>query len=113
MFVTDAASRAETERIAISRIADLEKELEFVKNSNKDLKKNYQDLETAGKLHDEELVALLDPIAKGLSGKQSDCPSQFYFDFVLLILSTDIIFWVFQEHLELTRYCPTSSESTP
>ena len=75
MFVTDTASRAETERnSAISRIADLEKELEFVKNSNKDLKKNYQDLETAGKLHDEELVALLDPIAKGLSGKQSDCP---------------------------------------
>ena len=70
MFVTDAASQAETERnSAISRISDLEKELVFVKNSNKDLKKELEDLEVPGKLHDEELVALLDPVAQGLSGK--------------------------------------------
>ena len=76
MFVTDAASQAETERnSAISRISDLEKELVFVKNSNKDLKKELKDLEVAGKLHDEELVALLDPVAQGLSGKRSDYPS--------------------------------------
>ena len=76
MFVTDAASQAETERnSAISRISDLEKELVFVKNSNKDLKKELKDLEVAGKLHDVELVALLDPVAQGLSGKRSDYPS--------------------------------------
>lgn len=76
MFVTDAASQAETERnSAISRISDLEKELVFVKDSNKDLKKELKDLEVAGKLHDEELVALLDPVAQGLSGKRSDYPS--------------------------------------
>ena len=76
MFVTDAANQAETERnSAISRIADLEKELLFVKDSNKNLKKELQDPEVAGKLHDEELVALLDPVAKGLSGKRSDYPS--------------------------------------
>ena len=70
MFVTDAASQAETERnSAISRISDLEKELVFVKDSNKDLKKELKDLEVAGKLHDEELVALLDPVTQGLSGK--------------------------------------------
>ena len=70
MFVTEAASQAETERnSAISRISDLEKELVFVKNSNKDLKKELKDLEVASKLHDEELVALLDPVAQGLSGE--------------------------------------------
>ena len=70
MFVTEAASQAETERnSAISRISDLEKELVFVKDSNKSLKKELKDLEVAGKLHDEELVALLDPVAQGLSGK--------------------------------------------
>ena len=77
MFVTEAASQAETERnSAISRISDLEKELVFVKDSNKSLKKELKDLEIAGKLHDEELVALLDPVAQGLSGKRSDYPSQ-------------------------------------
>ena len=75
MFVTEAASQAETERnSAISRISDLEKELVFVKDSNKSLKKELKDLEIAGKLHDEELVALLDPVAQGLSGKRSDYP---------------------------------------
>ena len=70
MFVTDAASQAETERnSAISRISDLEKELVFVKDSNKSLKKELKDLEIAGKLHDEELMGLLDPVAQGLSGK--------------------------------------------
>ena len=66
-------SVAETGRnIAISRIADLEKELEFVKESNnelEDLKKKYEKLEADGKAHDEELTSLLDPVAKGLSGK--------------------------------------------
>ena len=47
----------------------------FVKDSNKSLKKELKDLEIAGKLHDEELVALLDPVAQGLSGKRSDYPS--------------------------------------
>ena len=64
---------AETERnSAISRIADLEKELEFVKESRsklEDLKKKYKKLEAAGKAHEEELTSLLDPVAKGLSGK--------------------------------------------
>ena len=63
----------ETERnSAISRIDDLEKELEFVKESNsnlEDLKKKYEKLEADGKAHDEELTSLLDPVAKGLSGK--------------------------------------------
>ena len=64
---------AETERnSAISRIADLEKELQFVKESNEeleDLKQKYTKLEAVGKAHDEELTSLLDPVAKGLSGK--------------------------------------------
>ena len=64
---------AETERnSAISRIADLEKELEFVKESNKeleDLKQKYAKVEAAGKAHDEEMASLLDPAAKGLSGR--------------------------------------------
>ena len=64
---------AETERnSAISRIADLEKELEFTKESNRELeelKKKYKKLEAAGKAHDEELTNLLDPVAQGLSGK--------------------------------------------
>lgn len=64
---------AETGRnSAISRIADLEKELEFVKESNnelQDLKKKYEKLEADGKAHDEELTSLLGPVAKGLSGK--------------------------------------------
>ena len=64
---------AETERNgAISRIADLEKELEFTKESNRQLemlKKEYKELEATGKAHDEELARLLDPDAKGLSGK--------------------------------------------
>ena len=69
IFGADAANKAETERnSAISRIADLEKELLFVKDLNKNLKKELQDLEVAGKHHDEELVALLDPVAQGLSG---------------------------------------------
>ena len=60
---------------ALSRISDLEKELEFVKKSNEELetlKKNYKDLEDEGKAHDEELATLLDPVAKGLSGKSLD-----------------------------------------
>ena len=70
-MVVDVAVLAETERnSALNRIVDLEKELEFVKDSNKDLKKKYKDLESVGKKHDEEMVALLDPVAKGLSGKQ-------------------------------------------
>ena len=63
----------ETERnSAISRIADLEKELEFTKESNrqlKELKKEYKELEATGKAHDEELARLLDPVTKELSGK--------------------------------------------
>ena len=57
---------------ALSRISDLEKELEFAKNSNEELetlRKNYKNLEAEGKAHDEELATLLDPFAKGLSGK--------------------------------------------
>ena len=64
---------AETERNnALSRIVDLEKELEFAKESNRELdelKKKYKKLEAAGKAHDEELTSLLDPVAQGLSGK--------------------------------------------
>ena len=64
---------AETERnSAISRIVDLEKELEFAKESNRELdelKKKYKKLEAAGKAYDEELKSLLDPVAHGLSGK--------------------------------------------
>ena len=66
---------AEIERnIALSRIVDLEKELEFVKESNKDLKKKYNDLESAGVQHDREMTDLLNPVAKGLSCNQSDSP---------------------------------------
>ena len=57
---------------ALSRIFDLERELEFVKKSNDELeslKKNYKQLEAEGKAHDEELATMLDPVAKGLSGK--------------------------------------------
>ena len=77
---------AETERnSAIRRIADLEKELEFVKDSNKDLKQKYKELESAGKKHDKEMVALLDPVARGLSGKQSDHPLCFLSSFFCLV----------------------------
>ena len=72
-FTVDDAAMAETERnSAISRIADLEKELEFIKQSNnelEDFKKKYEKLEADGKAHDEELTSLLDPVAKGLSGR--------------------------------------------
>ena len=71
---------------ALSRIVDLEKELEFVKESNKDLKKKYNDLESAGVQHDREMTALLNPVAKGLSGNQSDSPRLILsFYFVLLL----------------------------
>ena len=59
----------------LSRISDLEKELEFAKKSNEELetlRKNYKNLETEGKAHDEELATLLDLVAKGLSGKYLD-----------------------------------------
>ena len=66
---------AETERnSAISRIADLEKELKFVKESNtklEPLRKKYKEWEASGKAHDEELTRLLDPVAQGLSGNDS------------------------------------------
>ena len=68
----------------------MEKELEFVKDSNKDLKKKYKDLESTGKKHDEEMVALLDPIAKGLSGKQSDYPLCFLSPFFCLVDFIDL-----------------------
>ena len=58
---------------ALSRISDLERELEFAKKSNEELKtlrKNYQNLEAEGKAHDEEVAALLDLVAKGLFGKK-------------------------------------------
>ena len=71
---------------ALSRIVDLEKELEFVKESNKDLKKKYNDLESAGVQHDREMTDLLNPVAKGLSGNQSDSPRLILsFYFVLLL----------------------------
>ena len=60
---------------ALSRISDLERELEFVKKFNEELealKKNFKDLEAEGKAHDEELATLLDPVAKVLSGKSLD-----------------------------------------
>ena len=57
---------------ALNRISDLEREIEFVKKSTEELenlKKNYKQLEAVGKAHDEDLATLLDPVAKGLSGK--------------------------------------------
>ena len=64
---------AEIERNnAISRIVDLEKELKHAKESSKKLallKKKYEELEDAGKTHDEEMVSLLNPDAQGLSGE--------------------------------------------
>ena len=71
----DAAVMAETEKnSAISQISELEKELQFAKESNTELeqlKKSYKELETSGKAHDEELTWLLDPVAQGLSGNDS------------------------------------------
>ena len=58
---------------ALSRISDLERELEFAKKSNEELKtlrKNYKNLEAEGKAHDDELATLLDLVGKGLSGKK-------------------------------------------
>ena len=57
---------------ALSRIVDLENELKFAKESNKelgDLKKKLKKIEAAGQAHDEELTSLLDPVAQGLSGE--------------------------------------------
>ena len=89
-MVVDVVVLAETERNStLSHIVDLDKELEFVKDSNKDLKKKYKDLESAGKKHDEEIVALLDPVARGLSGKQSDQPLCFLSPFFCLVYFID------------------------
>ena len=74
-LLVDAAVVAETERnSAISRISDLEKELQFVKESSTELeqlKKSYKELEASGKARDEELTRLLNPVAQGLSGDDS------------------------------------------
>ena len=78
---------AEIERNnTLSRIVDLEKELEFVKGSNEDLKKKYNDLESAGIQHDRDMTDLLNSIAKGLSGNHYDNPRlilSFYFVMLL------------------------------
>ena len=72
-FCIDAANVAEGERnSAISRIVNLEKELDFAKLSTKELeglKRRFKELEDAGKTHDEEMESLLNPVAEGLSGK--------------------------------------------
>ena len=66
---------AESERnSAISRIADLEQELEFAKSSADELMKvqdELKSLEEAGQTHDDDLTALLEPIVANLSGKFS------------------------------------------
>lgn len=72
-FAGHAVETEQNMMSALSRISDLERELEFAKKSNEELetlRKNYQNLEAEGKAHDEELAALLDPVAKGLSDKK-------------------------------------------
>ena len=74
-LLADAAVVAETEKnSALSRIKEPEKELKHAKETNMEfeqLKKDYKELETSGKAHDEELTRLLSPVAQGLSGNDS------------------------------------------
>ena len=115
-LLVDAAVLAETEKnSALSRIEELEKELQHAKDSNvefEQLKKDYKELETSGKAHDEELTRLLRPVAQGLSGND---PIAFVlvFNFLTSCLLKDSYICLEQKYLGFPRFCPTNFELTP